>query len=325
MMAPVERQLCCDWWLQWMCTHPAPLYSHTHFIAALRAALVLYARQTVSAAPALTAVALLQDLHHTRLMDGVQTLAHTQINITTWSIMGEMSRAQTMVISIIIANEVQEHLQNDSRSCSGIHRKAGRKDARESTWNVIYKHVLLSKWVRFVSHLFAGSHGALLQCLRRLHLALSAVQSAQIPQGRIDRRTADKTTVVSQCKSSYNRLHFTVDYRFLYFAFDCFFRIFTQSSSSLVKYTVLACCPVLHANLAATQVKHVYKTSLINPIILTELLLFWLHNIRRTHFYHFLAQERVGVCDTFPAAKRCLDVLQSAVKTLSNITNAHFN
>lgn len=59
--------------LEWMCTHPVPLHAHTHFLAGFRATLILNAGQAVPA-PAPVTLCILQDLHHTCLVDGVNAL-----------------------------------------------------------------------------------------------------------------------------------------------------------------------------------------------------------------------------------------------------------
>lgn len=56
-----------------MCTHPVPLHAHTHFLASLRAALILNAGQTVPAPPPV-ALCILEDFHHACLVDGVNAL-----------------------------------------------------------------------------------------------------------------------------------------------------------------------------------------------------------------------------------------------------------
>lgn len=54
------------------CTYPAPFHAHTHFLATVCGILVLDA--ATQAPTPLCAVALLQDLHHLRLVDGVDAL-----------------------------------------------------------------------------------------------------------------------------------------------------------------------------------------------------------------------------------------------------------
>jgi len=59
--------------LEWICTHPIPRHAHTHFLAGFGAALILNAAQAVTA-PTPVAIRILQDLHHTSLVDGVNAL-----------------------------------------------------------------------------------------------------------------------------------------------------------------------------------------------------------------------------------------------------------
>lgn len=58
------------------CTYPVPLHAHTHFLAAVRPALVLHrvGGQALAAPLLLAGLRLAQDLRHALLMDGVQTL-----------------------------------------------------------------------------------------------------------------------------------------------------------------------------------------------------------------------------------------------------------
>lgn len=54
------------------CTYPAPFHAHTHFLATISGILIL---DTASQAPtSLCAITLLQNLHHLRLVDWVNTL-----------------------------------------------------------------------------------------------------------------------------------------------------------------------------------------------------------------------------------------------------------
>lgn len=54
------------------CTYPAPFHAHTHFLATVCGILVLDAAP--QAPTSLCAIALLQDLHHLRLVDWVNAL-----------------------------------------------------------------------------------------------------------------------------------------------------------------------------------------------------------------------------------------------------------
>lgn len=58
------------------CTYPVPLHAHTHFLAAVRPALVLHhvGGQALAAALLLAGLRLAQDLRHALLVDRVQTL-----------------------------------------------------------------------------------------------------------------------------------------------------------------------------------------------------------------------------------------------------------
>lgn len=66
-----------SWFLQilqqWICTHPVPLHAHTHFLAGLRAALILNAGQAVSAPPPVS-LRIFQELHHACLVDWIDAL-----------------------------------------------------------------------------------------------------------------------------------------------------------------------------------------------------------------------------------------------------------
>lgn len=76
-LVPPVRSLAVLNGLSWICTHPVPLHAHTHFLAGLRAALILNAGQAVPAPPSV-ALGVLQNLHHTCLVDGVDALAERQ-------------------------------------------------------------------------------------------------------------------------------------------------------------------------------------------------------------------------------------------------------
>lgn len=209
-------------WLveMWICTHPAPLYGHTHFICPLRTALVLNTGQTVSTASALSVLP--QDLHHTRLMRGVQTLTNTQTHVR-WdesrAVARDDRRTRFVCFKMIISslkrvslvramrsghNEMScDWCHNNLLSCSGIHRNAEEKREHHEikpvlTWgkreSIISCEMTRAECVR---HLFSGSRGTFLQRLSGLHLSLPAVQSAQIPQRRVYCRT-EKTTRQSE-------------------------------------------------------------------------------------------------------------------------------
>lgn len=72
---------------QWICTHPVPLHAHTHFLSGLRAALVLNAGQAVPAPPPLP-LRVFQELHHARLVDGIDALRCTKKQ-QTWPSRGD--------------------------------------------------------------------------------------------------------------------------------------------------------------------------------------------------------------------------------------------
>lgn len=76
-LVPPLRPLAVLNGLSWICTHPVPLHAHTHFLAGLRAALILNAAQAVPAPPSV-ALCVLQNLHHTCLVDGVDALTERQ-------------------------------------------------------------------------------------------------------------------------------------------------------------------------------------------------------------------------------------------------------
>lgn len=67
------------------CTYPVPLHAHTHFLATVWPALVFHrvGGQTLAASLLLAGLGLAQDLRHALLMNGVQTLKHTQTHTDT--------------------------------------------------------------------------------------------------------------------------------------------------------------------------------------------------------------------------------------------------
>lgn len=88
---------------------------------------------------------------------------------------------------------------NNLLSCSGIHRNAEEKREHHEIKQVLTwgKRESISSCevtrAGCVRHLFSGSRGTFLQSLSSLHLSLSAVQSAQIPQRRVYCRTENTT------------------------------------------------------------------------------------------------------------------------------------
>lgn len=67
------------------CTHPVPLHAHTHFLAAVRPALVLHRvrGQALAAALLLAGLRLAEDLGHALLVHIVQTLMDTHTHRST--------------------------------------------------------------------------------------------------------------------------------------------------------------------------------------------------------------------------------------------------
>lgn len=149
-----------DLWLddEVVCTYPAPLYGHTHFLSSLRAAIVLNAGHAVPAPPPLS-VAILQDFNHTALVDGIDPLkdtgTHMQligghvhfcllhsycIETVTWSRLGCSEHERFHLITFVLqggglwvmeqwwkTEGVSFFRQNDLLSYSGFQSKPQKK------------------------------------------------------------------------------------------------------------------------------------------------------------------------------------------------------